>query len=598
MHDNGPKESNTPLLPRLLLAVREGTVANRLAFGFGALLLLLIVSGLVSYSQICRIDNDLDQIVEIEGPLEQAVLEMEINSIETARAILNYVIEPNDRFIKQVHESESRFEHYATNFGALAETDDERRAGEKVFALYSNIVSLGDDLMETVQQQRQSLKRLRWDVAQIDQLIKLDMNRNVDRTASDARQLVEQLLKMEIQIEVAFAAVEGYVAHRSPDHKTELQAAFESFQRIEESHRMAHQVSEPERQILSRLDDAFEQAVSDSHEILVLTDRLHDTRQTFQSKLEQMDGFLEHDVQDMIQRETIAATTDARSSTRTVLILISIIITVGVCLGIAISWRVSRRIVYGIHKLVQGSEIIASGNRGHRIDLAKNDEFGQIALAFNRTVDCLNRTSDELLSSEREAQRARAEAAKQEIERHAAEARTDALTQLPNRRAFDDEMARCAAEFERNGRSAVIAVIDVDHFKMFNDTHGHQAGDEVLRGVARVLENSTRETEMVTRYGGEEFAIVIPGSSIADGAIVAQRTCRAIEQAVFHFEGTDLQVTVSEGLAELRRGECASKTFERADKALYASKEAGRNCVHIHDGQHVHPATETVEIGM
>jgi diguanylate cyclase len=162
---------------------------------------------------------------------------------------------------------------------------------------------------------------------------------------------------------------------------------------------------------------------------------------------------------------------------------------------------------------------------------------------------------------------------------------TDALTQLSNRHEFDHEMARLAAEIKRHGRSVVVALIDIDRFKTFNDTFGHCAGDEVLRGVAQALKNASRESDLAARYGGEEFALILPGTSLADAEIVVERSRAAIEQAVFHFEGNDLRVTVSAGLAELLPGESTARVIQRAGYALYASKDAGRNCVRVHEGQ-------------
>ena len=106
----------------------------------------------------------------------------------------------------------------------------------------------------------------------------------------------------------------------------------------------------------------------------------------------------------------------------------------------------------------------------------------------------------------------------QEIQIHVAEARTDPLTMLANRRAFDDELNRRIAEFRRLGRPFSLIMADVDQFKKFNDTHGHQAGDEVLRSMARVLRRTMREMDLVARYGGEEFAVILPGTVLEDAS--------------------------------------------------------------------------------
>jgi diguanylate cyclase len=175
------------------------------------------------------------------------------------------------------------------------------------------------------------------------------------------------------------------------------------------------------------------------------------------------------------------------------------------------------------------------------------------------------------------------------VEVHAVEARTDALTGLANRRALDDEIARRWAEFQRYGRRFALVSVDIDHFKRFNDQNGHQAGDEVLSGVGRVLRQTARETDLVGRWGGEEFAIILPESTVAEAARFAQRACQAVEVACFRHQTAELRVTISLGAAELQPAEDAPSLIRRADAAMYASKEAGRNCGHWHDGQNMHP---------
>jgi diguanylate cyclase len=168
---------------------------------------------------------------------------------------------------------------------------------------------------------------------------------------------------------------------------------------------------------------------------------------------------------------------------------------------------------------------------------------------------------------------------------HAAEARTDALTLLGNRRALDDQLA----DFHRSGRPFAIAMIDLDKFKRFNDSYGHQAGDEVLKGIGRILQRAFRETDFVARYGGEEFAALLPDVSDDEARKIAARARKMVEKASFRYEGRSFQVTASFGVALLRGDEEVAGLVQRADEALYASKEAGRNRVHWHDGLQAAP---------
>lgn len=177
------------------------------------------------------------------------------------------------------------------------------------------------------------------------------------------------------------------------------------------------------------------------------------------------------------------------------------------------------------------------------------------------------------------------------ISTYLSEARTDALTGLPNRRAFDDELERRFAEWKRYGQPVSTLLVDVDRFKAFNDGHGHLAGDAVLAQVAQRLSDTMRDSDFVARFGGEEFAMILPATRSDDAGKAAERARQAIEQAKFHYEDEPLRVTVSCGAAQALKDATPAGLVKRADMALYASKDRGRNCSHLHDGTNCLPVT-------
>ncbi|MBS0291820.1 MAG: GGDEF domain-containing protein [Proteobacteria bacterium] len=160
----------------------------------------------------------------------------------------------------------------------------------------------------------------------------------------------------------------------------------------------------------------------------------------------------------------------------------------------------------------------------------------------------------------------------------------DPLTGLPNRRHVLAVLERELDRVARSGEAALLLMLDIDHFKKVNDTHGHLAGDFVLQSVARTLESCVRPMDTVSRYGGEEFAIVLPSCQFAFGGVVAERVRRAIESTPVHVSPTlTLNVTVSIGGAfalQWIRSTTALWT-DRADAELYKAKLAGRNRVSI-----------------
>ncbi|MGA2031785.1 MAG: diguanylate cyclase [Thermoguttaceae bacterium] len=181
------------------------------------------------------------------------------------------------------------------------------------------------------------------------------------------------------------------------------------------------------------------------------------------------------------------------------------------------------------------------------------------------------------------------------VETWVAQALSDALTGIANRRALDDDLRRRVGEFQRYQRNVSLLLGDIDHFKRVNDTYGHQAGDEVLRGVARVLSAAARTVDLVARYGGEEFAVVLPETCTEAAVATADRLRQAVEAARFQSGGKELNVTISFGAATLLKGEEVAQWIERSDSAMYAAKQNGRNRCYSHDGRMLcpyHPAQE------
>lgn len=164
---------------------------------------------------------------------------------------------------------------------------------------------------------------------------------------------------------------------------------------------------------------------------------------------------------------------------------------------------------------------------------------------------------------------------KLEQQRH--KALLDPLTGLPNRAAWNERLALEHGRLQQTGTGLLLAILDLDHFKSINDTYGHQAGDKVLKIIANVLRKGLRGDDFIARFGGEEFALLMPGSDLSGGSRLLERLRAAVEQCPFHFKGERVTVTMSAGVAVFKSGENASQVLKRADQALYRAKETGRN---------------------
>jgi diguanylate cyclase len=164
------------------------------------------------------------------------------------------------------------------------------------------------------------------------------------------------------------------------------------------------------------------------------------------------------------------------------------------------------------------------------------------------------------------------------------ESRTDALTGLPNRRAFDHEIQRVFAQRRRDGQPFSLLMVDIDHFKQFNDQHGHMVGDQLLKCFARCLTNTFRESDFIARFGGEEFAAILPTTTLDEAIRAAERVRQAIADDRYNVGDLELRLTASIGIKEVHDGEIDADVIQRADEALYGAKRGGRNRCCYYDG--------------
>jgi diguanylate cyclase len=154
----------------------------------------------------------------------------------------------------------------------------------------------------------------------------------------------------------------------------------------------------------------------------------------------------------------------------------------------------------------------------------------------------------------------------------------DALTGIPNRAAYDDRIEQEHKRWKRFARPVSILAWDIDRFKAINDAYGHKAGDKVLRVIGQHLARHVRDTDFVARYGGEEFVMLLVGTDTAEARTVAEKIRQEISQLGFHFHDQPVSITASCGITAFTGDDTPDAAFNRADKALYRAKEAGRNC--------------------
>ncbi len=160
-------------------------------------------------------------------------------------------------------------------------------------------------------------------------------------------------------------------------------------------------------------------------------------------------------------------------------------------------------------------------------------------------------------------------------------ARIDLVTGLPNRRALMDNLQHELARLRRHGGVLSFIMADIDHFKRINDSLGHTTGDQLLRLAAAAVADQCRQTDLAGRYGGDEFAVLVPDENAAAAEYVAERCRQAVQQVRIEVRGKRVTTTASFGVAQADAHRCSQELIERADSALYDAKAAGRNAVRV-----------------
>ena len=232
------------------------------------------------------------------------------------------------------------------------------------------------------------------------------------------------------------------------------------------------------------------------------------------------------------------------------------------------------------HSSEFGEQMATSSERFKKI--IEIDDIREIKRQIAREVVELRRVVEEKQKHDEEnltLLSRRVEMLQTKLNRATDEAATDALTCVANRGAFDKTIERWITEHAAHGGSFVLALADIDNFKMINDAHGHPIGDRVLVGAAQILSGALRSADFIARYGGEEFAILLSGMKLAGAETRIGELLKTIAAHRFDYEAGSLQFTLSCGMSEFVKSDTADVLIARADDALYEAKRKGKNRV-------------------
>ncbi len=264
--------------------------------------------------------------------------------------------------------------------------------------------------------------------------------------------------------------------------------------------------------------------------------------------------------------------------------------------------RRARSLALELHGMTQrvGSHVAEHRARFEAVDARLRDvPTGK----HHPTTDLVVGVVGEVLSVNRTLQQELAAAEQQiaeqarEIESHLYTSLTDPLTNLPNRRALDEQLANRLQDYRKHGTPFSLLMVDVDHFKEINDTFGHPVGDEVLTSMGAALQSALRKHDFVARYGGEEFAIIFPHTMLDEAQRAAAKARAGVGELLSEYGRLSRPITASGGLASIHPGEDVESLVRRADDAMYMAKHNGRDCTYMHDGTNCTPLSSEYATG-
>ena len=387
----------------------------------------------------------------------------------------------------------------------------------------------------------------------------------VDDVVEEATQELAVVLRLHILVQRASIALHDFLIHDYGDPAARarfLQASRNADSAFQDAAAAPFDLPQ-ERTLVREAQEEWQQSKSIGETILGLSRNMRQA--TAAQEMDRLDPHIDRalellsQVQELAESEMDGQVMVGYGVRRRVLVGIVTVFALGLGAAILVGTLLTRSILLPLRALEQGADRIGAGDLSHRVSVDTRDELGQLGQTFNLMAERL----------------AKDQAALEELSTH------DDLTGLHNSRVFHRRLAEEAERSRRYGHPFSLLMLDIDYFKTVNDTHGHLAGDEALRAIAALLRRTVRPVDLVVRYGGEEFAVVLPETPSAGALATAERIRELIaSQAIPLPSAGTLTLTASIGVATYPEdAELGERLIGAADQALYAAKSSGRNRV-------------------
>ena len=374
-------------------------IVGRLWLGFGLLLFVIGLSAIIYFYHLQRINSNATQMIEVQVPLERAVLQMQNNVDEIARAVSNYMVAGDPMAMEEARDSEVRFQRVAAEFSRIAQSDITRQHSQEIDRLYKEFKGSAFESMALVNQQQSAVTLFREDINELNDSINVMLQTTIDDSHPGVVKKIQSALDMQSNLDKVSTAIEAYISEASASRQQDVLEAQEAFNRAGVTYRETG-LSAYETGWLNHVGEKFSHAADDGLGILLITDRLTERQAYFEQTLGQIDTYLNEQVCPLVYTGATAASEDVQSSVASANRWLLILGVIGVLIGSGAVWILAKKVTTPIQELVAGAKAVGSGRLEHRFSIDAKDEFGQVARSLNQMLDNLSRSREALGESE------------------------------------------------------------------------------------------------------------------------------------------------------------------------------------------------------
>ena len=362
------------------------TIAKKLWLSFGILILVLGVSGSISYLQIRKLNQTLKLFVSVQEPLEDALLEMEVNIGEGAISIFAFVRDGERVHIKNLHQFHENFEAFLENFNRFAETASEKKFGQKTTLFFSEHQALSREIIALAEARKLAQKEFIELADQMNIMIDQSLSPFPNETTSAPSIERDAALLMKISFHRFFSTIESYVIQQEPAIKAKISKAENTFLKWRDIYAQSG-LSQTTRASLNKIDLKYQQILASGKDVIRITDQLQQELKRFEKGLLRIRQILNEDIQPMIRQDT-EKTAENAIYHGAVILSVTLCTTLFVLMTMGmVTWFTTRGIIRSVRQLKEGSEAFGRGDLDHRIEPTANDELKDVAKAFNQMAE-------------------------------------------------------------------------------------------------------------------------------------------------------------------------------------------------------------------